>query len=210
MAILEEFLKLLGIRTTQPSAPLTRSSVPSETLTPKRRVVLLPREFEKRLDNLALIEDEINGILMYKSQEGQYEQYCPVLHLYVTGMGTPSHVQADEQRMAVVNEFFQRHLEYGAVKFHTHSKGTITRFGQHYATNFSLGDIDSYKEQIVHDPEFIGMVTTPSAKLLCGKDNPLLRIINSDVQIIENKIAEELEAIAREKGFRFEAYQSRR
>lgn len=200
--VLKGLLKILGIAQQTEVAPKGDSIK-------KRRVILLPRSLSLKLNNLTSMEDEMNGVLIYKSQEKRHEKYCPVLHLYLTAMGTPNHVQADPQRMEVANELFQNHPEYGYVKFHTHSKGTIAKFGEYFATNFSSGDVESYEEQITHDPDFIGMVVTPSTKILYGKDNPILREIDQDVPIIGARINEELRAIAKRKGYNFESFQSR-
>ncbi len=174
------------------------------------RVVLLPGVLDAKLDELTSIEDEVNGVLLYRMQEGEDSRYCPVTNIYMTAKGTPGHVIADPQRIEVVNEFFQRHPDYHHVKFHTHSRGTIARFGEWAATNFSGGDLRSYEEQCEHDPDFIGMVATPVTKLLHAPDNPVLRVVDSYPEDLARHISEELAAIAREKGFDFARFRSKR
>jgi len=166
-----------------------------------RRIVLLPAELDVKLDDLAAIEDETNGILLYRRQGGDNEKYCPLVAIYMTAKGTSGHVQAKPQRIEVVNEFFQRHPDFHHVKFHTHSRGTIRRFGEYLAVHFSGGDINSYKEQLVHDPSFIGMLVTPRVKLLHAPDNPVLRVVDSYPEDLGMQISEEMGAIAQEKGF---------
>ena len=144
----------------------------------KGRIVLLPKALDARLDDLTAIEDEANGVLLYRRQGGNSERYCPIVAVYMTAKGTSGHVQAEPQRIEVVNEFFQRHPDFHHVKFHTHSKGTIRQFGEYFAAHFSEGDIDNYREQLKHDSDFIGMVVTPSVKLLYAPDNPILKVVD--------------------------------
>ena len=91
------------------------------------RKVLLPREIDERLDNLTGLVKEIDGILLYRKQA----DYCPIEALFMTGVGSAGHVQAQPDRMEVANELFRRNPDYRFVKFHTHSKGTIEKFGDY-------------------------------------------------------------------------------
>lgn len=138
------------------------------------RKVLLPRELEGRLDNLTALTEEVDGILLYRRQN----DYCPIEALFMTGVGSAGHVQAQPERMEVANEFFRRNPDYQFIKFHTHSKGTIDRFGQYYARHFSQGDIDGIKEQLRYDRDFMAMLVTPETKLLNGIANPELLVVN--------------------------------
>src|SRR3989339_1491985 len=100
------------------------------------RKVLLPREIDRRLDNLTELVEEVDGILLYRRQG----DYCPIEALFMTGVGSAGHVQAQPDRMEVANDFFRRNPDYQFVKFHTHSKETIDKFGDYYAKHFSQGD----------------------------------------------------------------------
>ena len=137
------------------------------------RKVLLPKEIDRKLDRLIeLTEDEVNGVLLYRRKN----DYCPIEALFMTGVGSEGHVQSQPERMEIVNEFFRRNPDYQYIKFHTHSKGTIARFGDYYARNFSQGDLDGIKEQLKDYKEFMAMLVTPETKLLCGIDNPELLV----------------------------------
>lgn len=172
------------------------------------RKVLLPREIEKRLDNLTGLVEEVDGILLYRKQGN----YCPLESLFMTGVGSEGHVQAQTDRMEVANEFFRRNPDYQFVKFHTHSKGTIERFGEYYARHFSQGDIDGIKEQIRYDGDFMAMLVTPEIKLLCGIDNPELVIVNDFLgyQNRSQAVSEALKVIARNKGYDLNKFQAKR
>ena len=118
------------------------------------RKIILPEEINEKLDNLADLVEETNGILLYRRRGNS----CPVEGLFMTGVGNAGHVQAYPERIKIANEFFKRNLKYQFVKFHTHSKGTIRRFGDYYSRHFSPEDINGIEEQLRHDREFIAML----------------------------------------------------
>ena len=128
----------------------------------------------------------------------------------MTGRGNPGHVQADPQRIAIANELFSKHPDYGLVKFHTHSIGTIKVFGEYYATNFSQEDINIYEEQIKHDSRFIGLVITPQTKLLYGRNNPILKIIDQPIPKISYQINNEIRKIASQRGYELKNFISKK
>jgi len=186
------------------------------------RIVLLSREFERRLDNLATLEEEVNGIFLYMLQQIPQEyrlfgvlslftlqkEYCPLEALFMTGVGDELHVQASPERIEIANEFFKRNPAYQLVKFHTHSRGTLRKYGSHYASHFSGDDITTYKKRLEEDQDFIGMVATPEMKLLYGRDNPKLRIVEDFPSEAERRITEELSDIARSKGYDLSRFKS--
>ncbi|HLC78551.1 MAG TPA: hypothetical protein VJH92_05485 [Candidatus Nanoarchaeia archaeon] len=161
------------------------------------RRILLPKDLNRRLEGLSLINQESNGVLLYRRNEFE----CPVDAIFMTGIGNEGHVKAQPQRVRIVNEFFKRQPSYGFVKFHTHTPRTIERYGIYYADHFSEQDITGYDEQISADPAFMGMVITPKTKLLYGLDNPKIEVVqpplghNRRARIITsslNKIASEM------------------
>ena len=172
------------------------------------RKVLLPRKIDRKLDNLTGLVEEINGILLYRRQG----DYCPIEALFMTGVGSMDHVQAQSDRMEVANEFFSRNPDYQFVKFHTHSKGTIERFGEYYARHFSRGDIDGIKEQLQYNRNFMAMLVTPEIKLLSGIDNPKLVIVNdfSRYKSRSQAVNQSLKAIAENLGYDISKFQATR
>jgi len=155
------------------------------------RTVLLPRTLETKLSNLATLQEEVNGVLLYRPSTGTRTDniaqtpdgdLCPVEEIYMTAVGSAGHVIADPDELRVLNEFFQKNQDYRFIKFHTHSKGTLEQFGEQFATSFSSGDIEAYDEQIERDNRFIGMLVTPSDMLLYGREDsqgrsPILKIV---------------------------------
>ncbi len=163
------------------------------------RTVLLPRNLDERLVNLTGLRQELDGSLLYQRRG----DLCPLEAIFMTGAGSEGHVQAKQDRINVLNEFFRRNPDYRFVKFHTHSKGTIARFGQRYANHFSQGDITGIKEQLRNDKEFMAMLVTPVTKLLSGIDNPELVVV-SDFPGYKDRssaISGALKAIAHNLGY---------
>jgi len=145
---------------------------------------------------MAQLTNEVNGILLYRRQG----DYCPIEAILTTGIGTTSHVVAEDSQMKVANEFFRKNPDYQYVKFHTHSQGTISQHGSYYETHFSDADIKSYQDQLRHYPDFIGMVVTPRTKLLYAPDNPDLRVVPGDPRQANERIRKDLKAIAKSSG----------
>ncbi len=156
------------------------------------RIVVLPKDIERRLDTLAILDRETNGALLYR----QRDDYCVVESLFMTGDGTERHVQSEPRRVEVVNGFLRAYPDYKYVEFHTHTRETIRKHGEYYAKHFSREDRKVIREQLRHDREFIAMLVTPETKLLSGVDNPSLvvdeRYLDRSryINIILRKIAE--------------------
>ncbi|MBU2638845.1 MAG: hypothetical protein KJ955_07770 [Nanoarchaeota archaeon] len=170
------------------------------------RTVVLPRDIEKRLDNLALLSEEVDGVLFYR----QRGEYCPIDSLFMLGIGSEGHVRPQTDRVEVANEFFERNPDYRYVMFHTHTIGTIRKHGNYFARNFSQQDIDEFRRQIGFDANYIGMLVTPETKLLYGIDNPSLVTVESlsGYQRGSSNVNTELHRIARELGCNLENFRA--
>ena len=171
------------------------------------RKIILPEEVNGKLDNLAGLVEEVNGILLYRRRNDS----CPVEGLFMTGVGSAGHVQASPERIEMSNEFFRRNPDYQFVKLHTHSKGTIRKFGDYYARHFSQGDIDGIKEQLRHDEDFIAMLVTPEVKLLSGIDNPTLNVVGDfpGYKSRRDFISQEFRTIAENLGYDLDRLRAR-
>ncbi len=164
------------------------------------RKVIISREINEKLDNFSQFEEEVNGVLLYKVR---YPEICEVGSLFMTGVGTVGHVTSHPERVDIVNEFFRINPEYGYIKFHTHSIGTIQQFGDYYARHFSQKDIELMQKQIQSDDRFIAMLVTLEKKLLCGIDNPYLIIEDNTPLSIhkERSIDTSIRCIAKQLGY---------
>ena len=172
------------------------------------RQVFLPRDMETKLNTLTGLVEEVNGILLYRPKG----DCCPLEALFMTGIGSEGHVRSAPKRMEIVNEFFSKNPDYRFIKFHTHSKGTIEKFGNHYAQHFSQGDFDGIQEQLKHDRDFMAMLATPETKILYGIDEPELIVVdNSPIYQNRNRIVSEaLNTIARNKGYDISSFRATR
>jgi hypothetical protein len=163
------------------------------------RTVLLQKHIDSRLQDLTGIVEEVNGILLYRNRS----DYCPIETIFVTGVGDEGNVKSVPERMRIVNEFLRKNLDYNFVKFHTHSIGTIERFGKYYATNFSQLDIECIEDQIKQDRTHMALLITPETKILKGIDNPALEIVDSipALQKRSDAIIESMKLIAKTLGY---------
>lgn len=172
------------------------------------RIVILPGELEQRLNNLTNLVEEVDGVLLYR----RLEDYCLIESIFMMGVGKEGHVQAQLERIKIANDFFRRNPDYRFVKFHTHSKGTIDKFGEYYATHFSEGDIDTFRDMLEDDKEFIAMLVTPTTKLLYGIDNPELTVVNDSprYRYRNQAVSEALRIIAQNLGYDIDFFQATR
>lgn len=170
-----------------------------------KRRILIPRPILDRIQNLAGLQQETNGVLFYKPQEAADGYSCPVHSMFVTGVGTAVHVIAQRDKVQIVNKFLENNPEYRFVKWHVHSVGT----GQQWHDRFSAGDIDGYERQIEDEPGFIGMMVSPTHVLIHGhgtlsRGRPVrtsVAIVNpADHAQKEAFIAKEIERAHRELG----------
>ena len=92
---------------------------------------------------------------------------------------------------------------YKLIKFHTHSRGTISAHGNYFANNFSDGDISSIKEELDADRDFMALLVTPKIFLLYGIDSPELHIVDDFPDYIgwKNAVDDSFKIIARNLGY---------
>ena len=162
------------------------------------RRIILAEELRNRLNQLTTVRQEVNGVLLYR----QVGERCPIEGMYVTAIGTEGHVKASDEKVKIVNEFFNRNPDHRYVKFHTHTVETVKKYGDYYAKHFSSGDIEGIKEQLKADKEYIAMLVTPEKMLLSAIDNPNLEVVSNLREYTENnrKITEEFRKIIRDLG----------
>ncbi|MDD3175453.1 MAG: hypothetical protein PHU51_03180 [Candidatus Nanoarchaeia archaeon] len=162
------------------------------------RKIILPTDVSNRLENLTNLEEEVAGILFYR----QIDEYCPIESMFITGIGSENSVQDKKERIEVANRFFRENQGYRFVKFHTHSKGTITKFGQYFANNFSSEDLVEIKKNMDLDKYFIAMLVTPQVKILKGYDSPELFIGNyPEYADLNRETLQKLDDIANSLGY---------
>lgn len=163
------------------------------------RVVLLPKDISNRLYNLTQLNEEIDGILFYRQQG----DYCPIEASFITGVGTEGNVTQLPGRLEVVNEFLDKNPDYKYVQFHTHSKGTIRKYGQYYARNFSEQDYENIHHNLKDDENYMAMLVTSETKILEGIDNPRLNIVDTFNGYSQRKAAiyKALDTIAQNLGY---------
>jgi len=169
-----------------------------------KRILRIPEKLSNGLNgvlrDLAELKEETNGVLLYEPVRKPGHVDCRVDLLYMTGIGTTGHVRADPMRMEIINEFFQNHPEYRFVKWHTHSRGT----GKYWHDKLSQGDMDSYREQIRQDPEFMGMMVSPSGRRLVAKGPVEMHVVPTwgDFEEKASYLSDEMSLAANALGYR--------
>ena len=158
------------------------------------RKIILPSELNLRLDSLSSLEQEIVGVLFYR----QKEDFCPIEYLFIMGRGEEDFVMDDKERLEVANQFLKENEEYHFIKFHTHSKKTIAKFGDYFAYNFSSGDKDTIKSNLKIDKRYMAMLITPKTIKVEGIDSPELYFFNyPEYSELNQEVNYKLEKIAR-------------
>lgn len=160
---------------------------------------MLPKPIEQTLNVLALLRQEVNGIIFYEPKK----ETCPLDGIFPLGVGSEDNVRADPARVATANEFFQQYPHYKCVHFHTHPKYTVRRLGEYAATHFSAFDIAENREQARRDSAYLALLVTPfpDVKPLWGLDNPQLQRVGDIAGRAsrDQQIHAELRRIARER-----------
>ena len=72
------------------------------------RKIVIPWKINERLERLAQLQQETNGVLLYVPEKRPFGFNYNVRALYMTGVGTAHNVQADPRRMEIVNIFFEK------------------------------------------------------------------------------------------------------
>ncbi|WP_414837302.1 hypothetical protein ACK3SF_03480 [Candidatus Nanosalina sp. VS9-1] len=124
--------------------------------------IFIDKEFLQNLRHAAnTYNEEITGLLICRKEGKDWT----VLKTLKTGVGDEQSVSPDEARLRAANQLIENYAKYRLVEFHTHSVGTIHRYGPKYAESWSEGDIENFKEQ---GEGYIGMLVTPKKVLLKG------------------------------------------
>ncbi len=163
------------------------------------RTFTIPQGQAKKLIAFAkAYEEEVAGRLLYR-QEGNK---CIVDGGYLTGSGTETSLSEDDEALEVVQTFLNRNPDWNQAPYHTHTRKTIDRHGDHFEQNWSQQDRDQIEEGMRRDPEYMAVLATPEAILVDGTDNPELKVLQSQEETSYNEaVGDSLDKIADELGY---------
>ncbi len=163
------------------------------------RDVLISKGLEAQLDSLTSLGEEVSGVLFYREQNG----CCVVENMFLTGGDEAGYVDIRSERADIVNEFLKVNPDYNYVEFHTHSRGTVEKYGQHYARAFSEGDMGAFQEKLNNSIDYMSMLVTPETKILYGINSPNFVSVEDFVgyREREQEISEALNVIAKNLGY---------
>ncbi len=169
------------------------------------RTICLTPEIDAKLNEFAEKPYEVTGFLVYTPFNESGEEYCPIDHLFLAGIGSSSSVEPKKERIQILNGFLRENPEYRLIRFHTHSQGTLEQHGNYYDRKFSGVDKQSIQEEIIRNPDHIDMLVTPYGKFLASADVQNLRVKRvddfPDSLRDGKKIKSSLEEIARNLGY---------
>lgn len=168
-----------------------------------KRHVLLPRSIDETIFKLTDLKQESAGVLIYTRNQ----HTCHIDHLYMTSLGDEGQAQSQPERTEILNHLFSE-VPFGYIDVHTHSKGTIQKYGQYYARHFSDQDMGNIVERVEDDREYMSMLVTPEIKLLWGIDNPILSVVDDteESRTTSRLIKETLDKIAGEIDYHIEGF----
>lgn len=170
------------------------------------RTVILTRDDKIRLNNLTQIVQEVTGVLLYKERKDddkRVKKVCPVDYSFILGIGDAGHSELVPERIEILNKFLRVNYDYKYIRFHTHTKHTIKKYGEYYATHFSDADIGIYEEELKHNKDFMAMLVTPVKKVLWAPDNPKLMVLSCfhDHDLNSEAVECSLKRIASNQGY---------
>lgn len=124
--------------------------------------VFLPEKFRDSLvDNASRYKEEIAGFFICRKAGRDYT----ALKMVMTGVGDEQSVDPSSRKYDALNELLNKHKKYEYVDFHTHSRGTINKYGDGYGKDWSRGDIDNFERA---SDGYIGMLFTPDTIKIKG------------------------------------------
>lgn len=162
------------------------------------RKIIIPEDILEQLKLLTEMENEINGIMLYRPTQIHGETACVVESFFFTGSGTGASVSRDPQRLRVINQFLKENPEYKIIDFHTHPR----RLGDHWHRNFSGQDIETFRDHLQDDPHYIGMLITPTHNLLYAPDSPELRTCSPLPKFMHEKVQRKINEASERIGIR--------
>ncbi len=166
------------------------------------RSVIIPENILEKIRLLTKMENEINGIMLYKPTQIEGATACVVESFFFVGAGTGGSVSRDPQRLRVINQFLKDNPQYRVIDFHTHPR----RLGSHWHQNFSGEDISLFREHLRDDPLYIGLLITPTHTLIWAPDNPEVRTCPALPEFMHERIHRKINEAAERVGTRLEDF----
>lgn len=156
--------------------------------------VYLPLDLEREITNLTNQENEVEGLLITRmAGEDEY-----IITFYIIGRGGPGYVSGDEHEIKKVRALLDSDENLGIIPFHTHARGTISRYGEHFERNFSQGDMNALEKNaqaygIPFDKNYFEYLFTPTFVNNTKGDNSL-DPISKDWQTVDGKSWQDVRA----------------
>ncbi len=164
-----------------------------------KRIIVLPASLKDTLKEIANKYNECAGALFYLPRKYEHAVVCPLSHILILKEGTPGAVTLDYYDIKKIEKILNNtRLNY--ILFHTHSTGTIEKYGAYYGTNFSEQDKQIINRFLRTRRDHISMLVTPYNGLYVkfyydsAYSDLELKIVNWD-PYEKDKVAEAIEVI---------------
>jgi hypothetical protein len=145
-----------------------------------KRVIILPKDFYQATLDMCEVQKETRGIFL-ASRTFEGDNKFPVEAILETGYGSSGSVFHDEKKFNAINELLKQNRDkVFAIEFHTHPK----HLGSHFHNNFSNlgghGDVESLKNNVNRNDNYMHVLITPTHFLTFGLSNPKFVVADID------------------------------
>lgn len=147
------------------------------------RKILLPNELKEELFGLTRRNNEVRGFLLYRPTICDGSLICPLEEHITLAEGTESSVLMDQLNSRLMQEFLSQ-TNYVFLDSHTHSEGSVARYGEYVASNFSYGDLYEFAKTRRTNPQYLHLLITPKRLLLNGENAEIIEVSDDEMRSI--------------------------
>lgn len=172
---------------------LVNTFAQSDLNTPKKgNVVVLSKNHYEQITLATEINNEVTGVLIGGEEIINGDTYFTTNYVYVLGVGTAGSCLPEQRKIDVVNRIVKEMNEegkaYTMIQFHTHTKGTIEKYGEYYTDHFSSGDYNSFEaaERESERGIYNHVLFTPTHILTWGKTKLSVLVTKNKNAIIDD------------------------
>lgn len=143
--------------------------------------VFLPEKFrDKLMSNADIYNEEIAGFFICRKVGRDYT----ALKMILTGIGDEQNVDPNSTKYDALRELLNKYQKYDYVDFHTHSRGTIDKYGDKFGQGWSERDRENIRSK---SDGYIGMLFTPETVKIKGNS------IDTEYIFIDSESSNEFE-----------------
>lgn len=169
---------------------INRFELPPQTAGTKRIQIAVPIHVHGRLKQLAELQHETGGFLLYTIRKHSDREVWQVHGFFPLGKGGTHEVHSDPAHVMLANKLLAHlrsispRVAWDFIKVHTHCRGT----GPFWFDKFSRQDIDAIADEVGENSRYTSMMYSPTHELVAGHSSHRYEVIRvaSTVQHQEN------------------------